>query len=75
MLSMKPKTLERLAQLKMPIKSLEDNNTFYEANENGVSGEFSKATMGNTMLGEFVDSTRVELVSELEKLAARDASA
>lgn len=55
------------------MESLEDYVAFFEASQENVKGELSKATVESTRLGELFDGARVQFVDLQEKLAAKKA--
>lgn len=54
------------------MKSLKKNIAFYEANEEDAISELSNAMLQNTLHGELVDITRVEVVDLREERASKD---
>lgn len=55
-ISTQSRELAKIAQLKMSIKSLQDNVAFYEASEESLKGELAAVTMESTRLGQLFDS-------------------
>lgn len=66
------KELAGIAQLKMCIKSPEDNVAFYKASEGSVKSELTMLTAESSRLGQFIGSVRAEVHEIKEKLAASD---
>lgn len=64
--------LVRTAQLKMSIKSLEDNVEFYEGSEVSLKIGFATVTTESINFGQLFDSTRAEVVDFQKKLISED---